>query len=32
MLGNTEEKIREEKIKKRIEEGTQFENESGLKD
>lgn len=32
MLGNTEEKIREEKIKNRIEEGTQFENESGFKD
>ena len=32
MLGNTEEKIREEKIKHRIEEGTQFENESGFKD
>ena len=32
MLGNTEEKIIEEKIKNRIEEGTQFENESGFKD
>ena len=32
MLGNTEEKIREEKIKNRIEEVTQFENESGFKD
>ena len=32
MLGNTEEKIREEKIKNRIEEGTLFENESGFKD
>ena len=32
MLDNTEEKIREEKIKNRIEEGTLFENESGFKD